>query len=223
MRSRPGKVRVKTDPEVLRLAGLLLEYHPRLGPLRLEAVFGNESPVEVEVGPGKGGFLLGRASACPEINFLGVEWLHTYAAYVADRAYRASLPNVRAICADAADFFHTSLPDNSVSRVHIYFPDPWPKPRHHRRRLITPSFLSEVCRVLRSDGWLGIVTDDADYFEQIQQALSATEGLDETAFEPCSGAEGLVGSNFERKYSQAGKTFCTVAATCARASPEENS
>lgn len=213
MRSRPGKVRVKTDSEVLRSAGLLLEYHPRLGPLRLDAVFGNDSPVEVEVGPGKGGFLLGRASACPEINFLGVEWVHAYAACVADRAYRASLPNVRAIYADAADFFQTSLPDSSVSRVHVYFPDPWPKRRHRRRRLITPSFLCEVCRVLSPAGWLAIITDDADYFEQIQQVVSATEGLDEIPFEPCLEAEELVGSSFEKKYSQAGKAFHTLAAT----------
>ena len=216
MRSRPGKVRVKTDPEALRSAGVLLEYHPRLGPLRIEAVFGNESPLEVEVGPGKGGFLLGRASACPDINFLGVEWVQAYAAYVADRAYRASLPNVRAICADAADFFQTSLPDNSVLRVHVYFPDPWPKRRHRRRRLIAPSFLSEVRRTLRPGGWLGIITDDADYFEHIQQTLSATEGLDEMPFEPCPEAEGLVDSNFEKKYSRAGRDFHTLAATCSR-------
>ena len=214
MRRRPGQVRVKTDLEVLRSAGLLLEYHPRLGPLRLEAVFGYESPVEVDVGPGMGGLLLGRASACPEINFLGVEWVQAYAAYVADRAYRASLPNIRAVCADAADFFQTSLPDNSVSRVHIYFPDPWPKRRHRRRRLITPSFLCEVRRVLRPGGWLGIITDDADYFEQIQQVLSATEGLDEIPFEPRPEAEGLVSSNFEKKYSRAGRAFHIVAATC---------
>jgi len=216
MRSRPGKVRVKTDPEVLRSAGLLLEYHPRLGPLRLEAVFGNEAPVEVEVGPGKGGFLLGRASACPEINFLGIEWAHAYAAYLADRAYRASLPNVRAVCGDAADFFQTSLPDNSVSRVHIYFPDPWPKRKHCRRRLITPSFLCEVRRALCPGGWLGIITDDADYFEHAHHVVSATEGLDEIPFEACPGAEGLVGSNFEKKYSRAGRAFHTLAATRSR-------
>jgi tRNA (guanine-N7-)-methyltransferase len=212
MRSRPGKVRVKTDLEVLRSAGLLLEYEPRLGPLRLSALFGNESPVEVEVGPGKGGFLLGRASARPEINLLGVEWIRAYAAYVADRAYRAGLPNVRTICVDAADFFQTSLPDGSVSRVHIYFPDPWPKRRHRRRRLIKSSFLLEVRRVLCPGGQLAIVTDDADYYGHIRQVVSATDRLEEIPFEPCPEAEGLVGSNFERKYSQAGKTFHALAA-----------
>jgi len=216
MRSRSGKVRVKTDAEVLRSAGLLLEYHPRAGPLRLEAIFGDKSPVEVEVGPGKGGFLLGRASGCPEINFLGVEWVHAYAAYVADRAYRASLPNVRAICADAADFFQTSLPDNSVSRVHIYFPDPWPKRRHRRRRLITPPFLCEVRRVLQPGAWLAIITDDAEYFDHACQAVSATDGLNEIPFEPRLVAEALVGSNFEKKYSQAGKAFHALAAVRSR-------
>ena len=215
MRSRPGKVRVKTDPEVLRSAGLLLEYRPRVGPLPFEAVFGNDSPVEVEVGPGKGGFLLGRAAACPETNFLGVEWVHAYAAYVADRAYRAALPNVRAVCADAAEFFQTSLADSSILRVHIYFPDPWPKRRHRRRRLITPAFLGEVRRVLQPSGWLGIITDDADYFAHARQVLLATDGLDETPFEPCPGVEGLVGSNFEKKYTRAGKAFHTLAATSA--------
>ena len=68
--------------------------------------------------------------------------------------------------------------------------------------------------MLRPGGWLGIITDDADYFEQIHQALSATEGVDEIPFEPCPGAEGLVGSNFEKKYSRAGRAFHTVAARC---------
>ena len=216
MKSRPGKVRVKTDPELLRSAGLLLEYQPRLGPLHLDTVFGNSLPVEVEVGPGKGGFLLGRASACPKVNFLGIEWVHAYAAYVADRAYRASLSNVRAICADAADFFRTSLPDTSVSRIHIYFPDPWPKRRHRRRRLITNCFVAQVCRVLVGAGQLAIVTDDADYFEQIQQVVALNEGLDEIPFEPCPRADGLVGSNFEKKYSHAGRTFHTLAAIRSR-------
>ena len=122
MRSRPGKVRVKTDPEALRSEGMLLEYDPGTGPLKLDSIFGNDSPVEVEVGPGKGGFLLRRASGHPKTNFIGVEWVNAYAAYLADRAYRANLANVRAVCADAADFFQTSLPEGSISRIHIYFP-----------------------------------------------------------------------------------------------------
>lgn len=216
MKSKPGRVRLKTDAEVLRSAGLLLEYCPDLGPLRLDAVFGNPRPVEIEVGSGKGGFLLGRAAARPEINLFGVEWLRRYATYLADRAYRANLPNVRALCADAAEFFKTSLAEDSILRVHIYFPDPWPKHKHRRRRLISPPFLHHVCRALHPGGWLGIITDDTDYVEQIQHALSVTEGLTEIPFTPCASAEGLVGSNFEKKYSQAGKVFHALAAIRSR-------
>jgi len=182
--------------------------------LDLARLFGNRRPVEVEVGSGKGAFLLARASLRPEVNLLGIEWLEGYAAYAADRAYRASLENVRVLCADAAEVFRSALPAGCVSRVHIYFPDPWPKRRHRRRRLVQVPFLSDVRRVLRPGGWVGIVTDHEEYFEHIRRVLHRCAGLTVVRFGPGPGgsAEWLVGSNFERKYRTAGKRLYAVAA-----------
>ena len=211
MKSRPGKVRLKTTPAELRAAGVLLEL-PRAGVrLDLAALFGNARPVEIEVGPGKGAFLLRRAAERPETNLLGVEWIRSYAAYAADRAYRAGAANIRVLCADAGEVFRSHLPARSAWRVHIYFPDPWPKRRHRRRRLIGAAFMRDACRALRIGGWLGVVTDDAEYFRQIRQALWATGGLAEVSFAPeRSGA--LAGSNFANKYAACGKDFQAVAA-----------
>ena len=211
MRSRPGKVHLKSTPEQLRLHGLLLDEAPACGHLDLAEIFGNSRPVEVEVGPGKGTFLLRRAAQRPEINLLALEWLGSYAAYAADRALRAGLKNVRVLCADAAAVFTSALPDSSVQRVYIYFPDPWPKRKHHRRRLITVPFLTQVRRVLRLGGWLGIVTDHTGYFRQIRMAVGAVDGLTPVEFHQGPG-EGLIGSNFERKYAAAGRTLLATAA-----------
>ncbi len=213
MRSRPGKVRLKTDPAEMAASGIILADVPPSATLDLPAAFGNTRPIEVEIGPGKGAFLLRRAARRPEINLLGVEWVRPYALYVADRAYRARLQNVRAVCADAAVLFRRSLPAESLWRVHIYFPDPWPKRRHRGRRLVTAAFLRDVHEALRPGGWVGTVTDHDEYFQQIRAALAGADGLAEVPFKPVEDEQGwLVGSNFERKYADTGKTFHSAAA-----------
>jgi len=203
MRSRPGKVRLKTPPDVLRAAHVLLPDAPPRHRVDLPTLFGNRRPVEVEIGPGKGAFLLARARHRPEINFLAIDWVARHAAYVADRAYRAGLSNVRALCADAADLFSTGLTNRSAWRVHIYFPDPWPKRRHWRRRLIQPAFAANLRRVLRLGGIAAVASDDAPYFRRIRWILSAVPGLVEVPFAQV--APGLlVGSNFEIKRLRVG-------------------
>ncbi|MHC4715543.1 MAG: tRNA (guanosine(46)-N7)-methyltransferase TrmB [Planctomycetota bacterium] len=206
MRSRSGKVRLKSTPEQLRRDGVLLDESLAEGSVDLAALFDNDHPVELEVGPGKGAFLLRRARERPEINFLGVEWVRAYAWYVADRARRGGLTNVRTLCADAEALFRRGLPDRSVQRVHIYFPDPWPKRKHRRRRLVKVPFLADVRRVLRLGGGLALVTDDEDYFRQMRLAVAVTDGLAVQVFSPASGAW-LVDTNFERKYAAEGKRF----------------
>ena len=212
MRSRPGKVRLKTPPDQLLASGILLPDLPPSQPLDLAAAFGNARPVEVEIGPGKGGFLLRRAGERAEINLLGIEWVRAYAMYAADRALRAGLCKVRLLCADAGAVFTNSMPPRGLSRVHIYFPDPWPKRRHRGRRLVTVAFLAAVREALAPGGWLGIVTDHDDYFRQIRRALATTDGLRQVAFEPV-GDDGLslVESNFEKKYSGAGRRLHAAA------------
>ena len=213
MRSRAGKVRLKSTPAELRAAGLLLDEALATTPIDLAGLFGNDRPVEAEIGPGKGTFVLRRAARRAEINFLGIEWVRSYACYVADRARRAGVSNVRVLCADAETVFRSALPDRCLWRVHIYFPDPWPKRRHLRRRLVKPPFVHDLRRVLKPGGWVGIITDSRDYFWQIRRGFSGQPGLAEVPFRaaPLGGAA-AVGTNFEVKYTARGRTLYTTAA-----------
>jgi len=192
-------------------AGILLDA-PAGGELDLAAFFGNSRLVEVEIGSGKGTFLLARAAARPDMNLLGVERARAYCLYAADRIRRAGLSNIRLIRADAAQLFETFLADESLWRVHIYFPDPWPKRRHHRRRLIQPPFIRHVRRTLQTGGQLVIVTDHLEYFGHIRTVLAGASGFAEVPF-PRMADEGgeLVGSNFERKYIAQGRPFYNIA------------
>jgi len=182
-------------------AGVLLDESIPRGPIDLATVFGNGRPVEVEIGTGKGTFLVARAEARPEVNFLGIEYARAYCRYAADRFRRHGLANVRMVHTDAAHFFKVCLGDASVWRVHVYFPDPWPKRRHHRRRLIQPPFVADVKRVLRPGGQLIVVTDHMDYFRWIGRVLLNAPGLAPVPVPRMTDAEGqIVGTNFERKY-----------------------
>jgi tRNA (guanine-N7-)-methyltransferase len=213
MRSRPGKVRLRSSPEQLLRAGVLLDESSASGQMDLPAIFGNRRPVEIEIGPGKGAFLLRRAAERPELNLLGLEWVRSYACYAADRALRAGLGNVRLLCADAEAVFRTCLPGTSVWRVHIHFPDPWPKRKHRRRRLIKPPFAMNLRRVLRLGGQVGVITDHAGYFHQICRVLSGEVGLAEVPFAGTPGPGRVeLGTNFERKYTARGSRFYTFAA-----------
>jgi len=187
---------------------ILLEESVATGPVDLAGIFGNRRPVEVEIGTGKGTFLLARAAARPEVNFLGIEWAGAYAAYAADRFRRAGLTNVRMLRCDAAHFFKVCLGDRSLWRVHIYFPDPWPKQKHRRRRLIQPAFLADLGRTLRIGGQAIIVTDHQDYFRQIQEVAGRESGLAEASMPRMADRDGeVVGTNFERKYIAQGRPF----------------
>jgi tRNA (guanine-N7-)-methyltransferase len=176
------------------------------------AIFGNRHLVELEVGSGKGAFLLARAAARPELNFLGVELAKAYCHYAADRIRRRGLTNVRMLCIEAAHLFQVCLPNACLWRVHVYFPDPWPKRRHHRRRLINPAFLAQVRRVLQPGGQLLIVTDHQEYFLHIQRVVSGAEGFARIALPSMTADNGeLAGTNFERKYTAQGRPFYAAA------------
>jgi len=181
-------------------------------PIELSKIFGNRRPVELEIGAGKGAFLLARAAARPELNFLGLERVHAYCHYAADRLCRAGLPNVRMLQAEASYFFSHCLTRRSLWRVHIYFPDPWPKRRHHRRRLMQLPFSMNVCRMLRPGGQLLIATDHLEYFEYIQAVMSKVNGLMEVAFPRMADRNGKqIETNFERKYTLQGRCFYRLA------------
>jgi tRNA (guanine-N7-)-methyltransferase len=105
------------------------------------------------------------------------------------------------------------VPDDSLAAVHIYFPDPWPKARHHKRRLIQPAFLGQVHRVLAPGGRVNIVTDHPDYWGQIEPVVRASP-LGVADYQPPAGiGEGeMVGTNFERKYIPEGRSFFAISA-----------
>lgn len=202
------------DSEKWDTAGVLLDEAivRQPGTVDFAAMFGNTRPVEIEIGTGKGTFLLARAQQRPDLNFLGIEWAKAYAMYSADRFKRHGLENVRMLRADASLFFRSKLDDRSIWRLHVYFPDPWPKTRHHRRRLIQPSFLEQARRVLKIGGQLIIVTDHKGYFDQIRSVVQAAKGWATVPFPKLGGGEGeLVGTNFERKYIAQGRPFYWIA------------
>ena len=169
-------------------------------------------PVEIEIGVGKGTFLLDRAKRRPDVNFLGIEYAKSYTVYVADRLRRAELENARMLCADAGEVFRRSLADESVMRVHIYFPDPWPKRRHNHRRLVQPAFIEQVKRVLLPGGQLLLVTDHRDYFQQLQRTMNNREGFAVTEYPNLhDDSPYVVGTNFERKYVREGRPIYKMA------------
>jgi len=177
-------------------------------------IFGRTGPVHIEIGSGKGTFLLNQARARPGDNFLGIEWARKYYRYAVDRIGRWGLTNVRIIRTDAAVFLADFISDNTVDCFHIYFPDPWPKKRHHKRRFIGPANLEHLIRCLKRGGQLRIATDHEDYFQVIQELITNQDkGLEEIQFLPTVGADKgeWVGTNFERKYLKDQRPIYTIA------------
>lgn len=131
-------------------------------------------PVEIDLGCGDGGFLLEMAARHPEREFIGVERLLGRVRKVCRKIARSGLDNVRVLRLDSKYVVEWLLPPDSVSRLHVMCPDPWPKARHHRRRLIQREFLSAVRRVLRNDGEFLFMTDHEEYHEWTLEVVAAT-------------------------------------------------
>ena len=184
------------------------------GKIDFSSIFGRNGRVHIEVGCGKGTFLLKQAQAQPGLNFLGVEWASKYYRYSVDRIGRWSLGNVRIIRTDAAELVAEFMQDESVDCFHIYFPDPWPKKRHNKRRFLSTANTEQLIRCLKPGGTIRIATDHADYFEQIRSVLGQFDKqLERIDFETTAGAEKdeWVGTNFERKYLRDQRDIYTIA------------
>jgi len=149
-----------------------LEELPR--PWSAEALFGREAPVELEIGSGKGLFLRTAAAAHPEVDYLGIEIAPRYAQFAAAGLARRGLVNAVVVIGDAARLFEELLPEASLAAVHLYFPDPWWKRRHKKRRVIRESFIAHLERTLRPGGTLHFWTDVEEYF-RTGLALVASE------------------------------------------------
>jgi tRNA (guanine-N7-)-methyltransferase len=184
-------------------------------PLDWQQLYGNDHPVELEIGMGKGTFLTEQAKGRPETNFFGIEWARWFWRYASDRLRRNGCTNARTVRAEASYFLTEFVPAQSLSVLHIYFPDPWPKARHHKRRLIQPKFVPIVARVLKPGGRIQVVTDHQGYWEEnIEPTIRAAEGFSVVDYNRpgSAGAGEFVGTNFERKYAREGRPFYAIAA-----------
>ena len=182
------------------LAPNLLEAPTESGLIDPTMLFGNDHPLEIEIGCGKGLFLLNSALAFPQINFLGIELDRKYQLFAATRMAKRKLANVRLASADARTFLSARLPSACCRVVHIYFPDPWWKTRHRKRRLFTPGFVRACESILLLGGRLSIATDVEEYFLSIVKLISAETGLARVETPSIVGSEGeAFSTNFERK------------------------
>lgn len=164
------------------------------------SLFGHEAPLELEIGAGRGDFIIGRAAAMPEHNFLAVELSLPLVQLLAARAARAQLRNLRIVRMDARPLVNLFLPCGSVSAYHVYFPDPWPKARHAKHRLFTPWFVANLRRTMSAGASLYVATDVRDYADSIFSMVSA-HGLHPTG-EPVAG---LDATGFARKFIDEGR------------------
>ena len=178
------------------------------------ALFGRDHQVHVEIGSGKGTFIVNQAKVFPEINFLGIEWASKYYRQTVDRIGRWQLKNAKMIRTEAADFVAKYLKNSSVDWFHVYFPDPWPKKRHNKRRFLSRENLTELLRCLKTNGIIQVATDHNDYYEQITEVF----GDGDTIFEKIDFVKAAdaqeneyVGTNFERKYIKEQRPVYTMA------------
>jgi tRNA (guanine-N7-)-methyltransferase len=170
-------------------------------------LFGNDHPIEIEVGFGKGMFLVNSSGARPGVSFLGIEIERKYVHFTAARLAKRGATNVRLACTDARWLLKECLPAESVQAVHVYFPDPWWKQRHQKRKLFTAEFAVQCARVLTPGGALHFVTDVAEYFEETCAMLAQQHLL--RRVDEANEKEAMEGflTNFERKYRAEGRAI----------------
>ena len=152
----------------------------------LDAAFGRNTPRMIEIGFGNGEALAEFAKANPEIDCLGIEVHRPGVGHLLLAAETAQLRNLRAICHDAVEVLQ-NLPPASISFAHIFFPDPWPKKRHHKRRLIQPAFVELIARAMTPGGRLRLATDWEHYAMHMREVLDAS-----SSFKNCAGQKGFV-------------------------------
>lgn len=172
-------------------------------------VFGNDRPVELEIGPGKGLFLANAAAARPDHNFLGVEMARKYALRTVQRLAKARLENIRVVVGDGRRLLALFVAPGSLAAVHIYFPDPWWKKRHRKRRVFCPEFVDDAARAIRPGGTFAMATDVEEYGGVMRAIMAVRPDFDPeeppVSAEPRHDLDYL--TNFERKYRLEGRAI----------------
>ena len=165
---------------------------------------------EIEIGSGKGTFLVQQAPLHSDTNYLGIEMAGEFFRYAADRMRRRELPNVQMLRADAVEFLRYWCESSVAAVIHVFFSDPWPKKRHHKRRVVQERSLRDFHRVLAPGGVLHLVTDHDELWAWYETQTAVVEDLfTRGPFEGVvSSEEGeLVGTNYERKFAREGREF----------------
>jgi tRNA (guanine-N7-)-methyltransferase len=176
--------------------------------LRVRDLFVTGQPLEVELGAGDGSFLLAWAAQNPSRNFLAVERLLGRLRKAERKIRRAGLTNVRLLRIEAGYFLEYMLPAGSVAALHVYFPDPWPKRKHWRHRLISDHFATVAAATLQPGGVIYLRTDDAPYFRQMTDVFARQKAF--TAVPTPPGLE-AVPTDFERGFQARGVSTCRAA------------
>jgi tRNA (guanine-N7-)-methyltransferase len=174
--------------------------------LDLREVFGNDHPVALEIGSGKGRFLLSSAAERPEMNFIGIEKSLHYHRVIRERASKRHLTNIRLVNHDAFLVLRDMLADASIAEIHIYFPDPWPRRRDQKRRIIRPEVLQEIGRVLVPGGGGVYVTDHREYFDVAAPVIEQFFPAERRIPQPDEPAR----TNYEAKYRAEGRAIFEV-------------
>ena len=156
--------------------GYGVEYAP--GALDFETLFGRSAPVVLEIGFGNGDTLVEMAAARPDQDFLGIEVHEPGVGHCLIKADKAGVSNLKLVVHDAIEVLENQVASGSLSRINLYFPDPWPKKRHHKRRLIQPAFVELLVSRLAAGGRLHLATDWEDYAQQMLAVLEAQVGLE---------------------------------------------
>ena len=182
--------------------------------LDVAAVFGRTAPLVVEVGTGMGECVVAAAAARRDVDHLALEVYLPGLAQTILRAEREDVTNLRLVQANAPEVFATTLPAGSADEVWVFFPDPWPKARHHKRRLVTPSFAELVARVLRPGGVWRLATDWRPYAEEMIEVIGASpdfEPLEPGTDGTVARFDGRVLTSFEAKGLRAGREATDLA------------
>lgn len=190
----------KIDP-TLDLSQHLYTLEQLPSPWNSQELFGSDAPLQIEVGSGKGLFLQNAALSQPEHNFLGIEVSFKYARFTAARLAKRELQNAVAVHGDGLRLFRELIPGNYLEAVHVYFPDPWWKARHRRRRVLNEAFLADVVRTLRPGGLLHFWTDVQEYFETTLELIGEHTPLEGPLAVPEKAAEHTLDyrTHFERR------------------------
>ena len=186
-----------SDPDAL-----LHDFQSITEPLSLEELFPLPQPFELEIGCGDGGFLFEYAQRHPDRNFLGVERLLGRVRKLSKKGLREGLTNLRLLRIEARYVLEYLLPEHAFEALHIYFPDPWPKDRHRRHRLINETFPPLARRILLQKGVIYLRTDDPVYFGQMQETF---QDLKDFAVENTPGEIASITTEFEGQWLDQGR------------------